>query len=334
MNSKRLLSLLLSVCLVVCCACGQGTAYNRDKEADVTGSTSETSDTEQNNQDKEIPVHVSAETIEVDGFDREFNIFFISDSHISLCDDRDEELKDKAAQRSASFKADGIEAWDRFDALVGEASSTDNDILILGGDIIDSAMYASIDHVKEQVDAFGGEYLYSMGNHDFEYGTEYFSQTAYSEYLPRLDEIHGKASYQVKEYDDLIIFAADDDNNQIDEAVLEAYKTEAAKGKPIVLIVHVPIEPVTGDDSLTEKCKEVWGPSQDGKSRVTMGVNGCYPNDTTREFLNLVLADDSPVVLVLAGHIHFYHKDMLNDRIVQIVSGAAFEGDALRVSLK
>ena len=109
MNSKRFLSLLLSVFLVICCACGQGTAYGKDKEADVADSTSEASDAEQASQDNKIPIRVSSETVEVEGIDREFNIFFISDSHISLCDDMDEELIDRAAQQSASFKADGIQ---------------------------------------------------------------------------------------------------------------------------------------------------------------------------------------------------------------------------------
>ena len=38
------------------------------------------------------------------------------------------------------------------------------------------------------------------------------------------------------------------------------------------------------------------------------------------EFYDLVLREDSPVVAVLAEHIHMYHKDMLNENIVQIVS--------------
>ena len=279
-----------------------------------------------------IPVNVTQETVDIKGYEKEFNIFFLADSHISLCDERDSDLIEKASQRSVMFKTDDIEAWDRFDALTDIISN--EDILILGGDIIDSAMYASIDHVEDRLKKLKIPYLYSMGNHDFEYGSEYFSATAYEEYLPRLKDMRDDTPYQIREYDDFIIFAADDDNSQIDPEILKAYKDVAKKGKPVILIVHVPIEPVTGDDSLTQKCKEVWGASSDGKSRVTMGVNGCYPNDTTKEFLDLVLSDDSPVVLVLAGHIHFYHKDMLNDNIVQIVTGAAFEGDALRVTLK
>jgi len=338
MNKGKIAAIFLSVLMISLSGCVDSTVKQESQELQNTGQTADTNkeDIEDINETNEsdIPINVTEETIDVEALDREFNIFFIADSHISMCDDRDSELMDKASQRSESFKADGIEAWDRFDALIAEVNKGDDDIVLFGGDIIDSAMYASIEHIQKQFETLKQPYLYLMGNHDFEYGTEYFSPTAYEEYLPRLEAMRGDAPYQVKEYDDLIIFTADDDNSQIDGPILEAYKTEAAKGKPIVLVVHVPIEPITGDNTLTEECKQMWGPSQDDKSRVTMGVNGCYPNATTGEFLDLVLAEDSPVVLVLAGHIHFYHKDMLNDKIVQIVTGAAFEGDALRIKLK
>ena len=280
-----------------------------------------------------IPVHIYEETISVPGIEGEHKIFFLADSHISICDDRDSGLMDYSALRTAGFAKDGIAAEDRFDAIIDKADQKEREMIILGGDIIDSAMYASIEHVNAKLDSLKTPYLFLMGNHDFEYGKEYFSETAYNEYLPRLEQMRGDNAYQVAEYEDLIYFAADDENSQISQEILDGYKEVAKKGKPIVLAIHVPIEPVTGDMSLVEKCKEVWGPSADGKSRVTMGINGCIPSPVTQEFLDLVLADDSPVVLVLAGHIHFYHRDMLNDRIPQIVTGAAFEGDAVEITI-
>ena len=71
---------------------------------------------------------------------------------------------------------------------------------------------------------------------------------AYSEYLPRLEELNHTQSYQVTEYDDLIIFTADDDMNMITADALEALKTVCSKGKPVVLCVHVPFEPQTEDE--------------------------------------------------------------------------------------
>lgn len=333
MKNKGFLALALAISLLTVTACGQN-GGNQEANAQSATPENENTVTVEETDTGSIPLNVRQEVIDVEGINGEHKIFFLADSHISMCDDRDAELMDKATQRAASFAADGIQAQDRFDAIIGKAGETDREMVILGGDIIDSAMYASIEHVKEQLDSLSSPYLLTMGNHDFEYGTEYFSPTAYEQYLPRLNEMRDDTPYQVREYDDIIYFTADDNNSQIDQAILDAYKVEAAKGKPIVLNVHVPIEPVTGDMSLVDECKAVWGPSADDKSRVTMGINGCYPNAVTSEFISLVTAEDSPVVLVLAGHIHFYHKDKLNDKIVQIVTGAAFEGEAVEITLK
>ena len=326
MKIKRILALALSISLLSVVACGQESNYQEADASDFSPVA--------NNDAIEIPVNVREEVIDVDELTKEHHIFFLADSHISMCDERDADLMDKATGRAASFAADGIQAQDRFDALIAKANESENEMVILGGDIIDSAMYASIDHVKEQLDSLNSEYMLLMGNHDFEYGTEYFSPVAYEQYLPRLQDMREDSPFQVKEYEDIIYFTADDNNNQIDQAILDAYKTEAAKGKPMVVAVHVPIEPVTGDMELVDKCKEVWGPSGDDKSRVTMGINGCYPNPVTKEFIDLITDEESPVILVLAGHIHFYHKDILNNDIVQIITGAAFEGEAVNITLK
>jgi hypothetical protein len=232
------------------------------------------------------------------------------------------------------YKTDGIEAWDRFDALMDEARKGDYDIVLLGGDIVDSAMYASIDFVEGRLEKLNKPYLYSMGNHDFEYGDEYFSAKAYKEYLPRLKELRDGTPYQIREYEDVTVFTADDDNNQIAGEVLEAYKKEAAKGKPMVLVLHVPLEPVTGSKALLKHCEEKYGETPDGRSKLFIGKNGCRPNSVTQEFIDNVLSDKSPVVLILAGHIHLYHKEMLNDRVLQIVTDPAFAGGGIRVRLK
>ena len=279
-------------------------------------------------------LHIEETTVDIEGMDDSFNIFFLADSHISKCDDRDRELMTKAAQRSLMFQKDGIDSWDRFDMLIEESRNRDTDLVIMGGDIVDSAMYASIDHVRDRIATLNVPYMYYMGNHDFEYGAEYFTPLSYSKYLPRLDDMHGKSSYQVREYDDFIIFAADDNNSQLNKEILDAFTKEIKKNKPVILALHVPIEPVTGDKTLIQKCDEVYGKNASKKYQLIMGQNGRVPNHITQKFIDLALSEDSPVIMVLAGHLHFYHRDMLNDKIVQIVTGPAYSGEALKITVK
>ena len=176
--------------------------------------------------------------------------------------------------------------------------------------------------------------LYSLENHDFQYGDEYFSETAFTEYLPRLYEITSADSYQILEYDDLIIFTANDKNNQISKETLAGFKSILSKEKPVVLVLHVPLEPLIENTTLLEDTINVWGPSDKGNSRVIIGEHGCKPQNPTKEFIKLVTAEDSPVKLILGGHIHFYHKDYVTDNIPQLITGAAFQKNAVFVQLK
>ncbi len=283
--------------------------------------------------EQEIPLNITEEVIDVEGIKEPFEIFFLADSHISLCDDRDMDLVSKAFQRSVLYKTDGIEAHDRFDALINAANTSDAKIVLMGGDVIDSAMYASIDHVRSALSSLDKPYLYSMGNHDFEYGREYFSEKAYNTYLPRLKEFRDGTEYQIRKFDELTIFTVDDRNNQVAPEVLKAFKKIVSEDKPIVLVIHVPIEPVTGSTQLLKKCEEIYRVPGD-EIRLFIGENGCLPDSVTREFIDLVLSDESPVVLVLAGHVHFYHREMLNNKTLQIITGPAFAGQALDITLK
>lgn len=279
-------------------------------------------------------LNISEENVEIEGITEEHDLYFIADTHITDCDERDEYLEEKANQRSELFQGpNNKKPVDILKEFVNETNEESGDLAILGGDIIDSAMYESIDEVKDTVDELECPYVYLTGNHDFEYGSEYFTETARQDYLPRLANLTDTTKdYQVVEYDDMVVFAVDDDNNQISQEVLDVTDDVLSKQKPVVLALHVPIEPQM-ENTLLQDSINMWGGDQNGHSRVLLGPEACVPNETTQKFLDLVLDELSPVKLVLAGHIHFYHKDELTSNITQIVTGAGFQGDALHVTI-
>ena len=117
-------------------------------------------------------IEITEENLEVKGLTKEYRFFFTADSHISLADERDtEEVKEKAVARHEAFTYNGFASEVYFDALMKEAGKRDEDMVILGGDIVDSAMFASLDRAKKAIDGQGHPYLYYSGNHDFEYGS-------------------------------------------------------------------------------------------------------------------------------------------------------------------
>lgn len=279
-------------------------------------------------------ITIQEHEIQIAGLEENYELFFMADTHISLWDERDAEIAEKAASRYEMFRSEGgIGAEESFRDMVEYISDEDPDLLIMGGDILDSAMWAAIEHVSEILEKQDFPWIYEMGNHDFEYGTEYFSPKCYSEYLPRFQQISDTyEGWQQIEYEDFIVFAVDDQNNQVSEAALKALEDIYDSGKAILLISHVPIEPLE-NNGLWDESVEVWGASQEGRSRVLLGPRSCYPNATTNKFLELVYAEESPIKLILSGHVHFYHDGALTKNTRQIVAGAGFNREMVKVTL-
>ena len=271
------------------------------------------------------------------GLDKPMDIIFIADTHISLCDERDSAVSDKAALRYQSFLSpDGLHSDEMFAEEMDYVKDMSPDLLILGGDIIDSAMYASIEYVDKALKDTGVEYIYGMGNHDFEYGKEYYSDVAYSEYLPRLSAVSGTDNgFQTREYDECVIMVVDDDNNQVTRGALDKLKELSEQDKPVILCTHVPIEPDTEySKELMDRSIEVWGAYDDGRSRVLLGDHGCIPNDVTRQFIDIVKDPEGPVRLVMSGHVHFHDESSLTEGLTQVITGAGYEGELIHLRLE
>ncbi|MBR5376225.1 MAG: metallophosphoesterase [Lachnospiraceae bacterium] len=257
--------------------------------------------------------------------------------HLSLCDDRDMEVYDKAVFRYGNMMdANGRPAYQTFHEFIDYANAENPDLFILGGDILDSAMMASVNFLQQELSTLDVPYMYMLGNHDFEYGNEYFSKRAYEEFRPRVVEVSGSESgAHLFDVAGIHVFAADDANNQFSAEEVSAFREVLEDGKPVLFVSHVPFEPEeTGEDSLYEKSVELFGTDSKGNSRALIGEHSVVPNDTTQEMLDMILAEDSPVFCVLAGHVHYPHEDMLKHGITQIVTGAAYRSRGVLLHLR
>lgn len=286
----------------------------------------------------EKQLYIYEKTMEIDGLERDVDILFIADMHLSLCDDRDMEVYDKAVYRYGHMlDANGRPAYQTFHEFVDYANAEKPELFILGGDIVDSAMLASVNFLQSELSALdpGVPYMYVLGNHDFEYGNEYFSKRAYEEFRPRVTEVSGSENgAHLFNLAGIHVFAADDANSQYTEEELQAFKEGCLDGKPVLFVSHVPFEPGMGDPFLYEKSIELFGTDSHGNSRALIGENSVIPSETTRQMMDLILAEDSPVFCVLAGHIHYPHEDMLTENITQIVTGAAYRSRGVLLHLR
>ena len=121
------------------------------------------------------------------------------------------------------------------------------------------------------------------------------------------------------EYDDICVLGIDNSTSQLPAEALEKIKEVFAIGKPIILVTHVPIDSKL-DSSLAEQSKVVW------QDRALLWGDGCTyePDENTREFLDMVYATDSPVKLVLSGHLHFSWDGYITENTREHVFNPAY----------
>lgn len=282
--------------------------------------------------DKEIYVH--EEQIDIEGLDKKITIFFVADAHICLCDERDEEIKEDCDSRYLDFMRDSRGSEENFSLVMDYVRKENPDMVIFGGDITDEATYASIDYVKEEINKLNCPYYYLMGNHDFMYGDEYFSEKAYSEYFSRYDDINEvKAGCQTVCFDEFNLLLLDDNNNQVCDETLQAIDFLQKDNKPVIIAQHVPFVPTYGDSDLIERTNEMWGTAYQDYSRVLMGEHANKPNDTTAKLIDYVSDSNNSVKMILAGHVHFFHEDYMSENTKQLVVKPAFERGLIKLVL-
>ena len=281
---------------------------------------------------KEVAVY--EEKVDIEGLEEPFTIIYIADAHICLCDDRDAEVKDILESRYKEFERDSLGSEKNFSIVMDYVKKEKPDLVIFGGDMADEATYASIEYIEKEIGKLKCPYLFIMGNHDFAYGNEYFSEKAYADYFTRYDSLNEvKEGCQIKEYDNFAILLLDDYNNQVCDETVDAIQTLKEKGKEVIIAEHVPILPLYEETDIVERTNEIWGGDEYGQSRVLMGDGAVYPKGATNHLIAFASQDDGLVKLLLAGHIHFYHRDKINESAVQVTAKPAFERGIVKVTL-
>lgn len=73
--------------------------------------------------------------------------------------------------------------------------------------------------------------------------------------------------------------------------------------------------PIPGQQGYGDRIIHLWG-------------TDCFysPDEVTQQFLDMVFAEDSPVVAVIGAHLHFVYDDQLTEKIPQYVFDASFKG--------
>jgi len=268
---------------------------------------------------------ITEETVYIDGLEEEYTFLFLTDSHVVIQDDKaSEQERQYTEQRYGMFvNEEGIPSAEQFPEWIEYANEMDVDAVLLGGDIIDAPSDANVEWLQEQLAELEMPYLYVPGNHDWTYPWEYMTDYGKENYLPELASVmRENTTIQSVEIGELLFVGVDNSPGQVNPDVIPAYGELLAQDKAVILLNHVPY----ATETLLPKAVEAW----EGATVIGNEENGGIgPNEASQNFLERITAENSPVKLVLAGHVHLYDDGIIDgDRqLRQIVGSAAYEGE-------
>ncbi|MBD5529095.1 MAG: hypothetical protein HDR02_11945 [Lachnospiraceae bacterium] len=278
---------------------------------------------------KEIKKYITEQTIYVEGLQEDYTLLFLTDIHAVIMDPEAQgQQAENQVERAAMFvNWEGISAEEQLAEWIDYANENQVDAVLLGGDIIDTPSKANLEWLEEQLSRLDMPWLYVLGNHDWTYPWEYMTDTGKETYLPLFEPfMQGNTAIQRLDLGEFSVVGIDNSSNQVRAEVLAEYEKILAEGEPMVVMAHVPFL----TQSILPKAKNIWS-----SPVVIGGDGGIYPDENSRRFTGLTTAADSPVELVLTGHVHFYDQDVIAGEkdVFQLTGGAGYLGEACLIHL-
>jgi len=176
----------------------------------------------------------------VPGMKESVRVFHASDTHLALHDSRDDAYAGNYARMAkwpGSTKA--------FSDTLAKAAAAKADLIALTGDIISFPTLANVEFVSRELEKSGLDWMYTAGNHDWHFeGVPGSDREQRAEWAPkRLAPLYRGANplMSSKVVKGVRFVAIDDSIYHISEEQLAFWRAEAAKGEPVVLMMHIPI---------------------------------------------------------------------------------------------
>lgn len=276
--------------------------------------------------DGEYVTTVKECNIEIPGVKKTYHFLYLSDMHILVMSD-EVAANDRGTvqSRMQELGHDGHSSTEIFGQIISNANQAGLDGVLLGGDIIDFLSIANLEWLNDNLERLEAPSMLVTADHDL---TCWW--TGYSEEEQK--ELREQLPYeplQVMDYHEFLIVGISNTTSPIQEEVVKQLKDIFALGKPVIIVQHVPIASIV-DNELKEKSREAWN----GKA-LLWGEDCSYEADgTTQEYLNMINDPESPVVAVLAGHLHFEYEGRINDKVKQYLFSPAYTGEVAYVTVK
>ncbi len=232
------------------------------------------------------------------GLKKPVRLIVVNDLHLQINNDEiAPDQKEFMTNRVQEFTTDGLTTEKRWKKLPALINKEEADYVLFVGDMLDFNSEATTSALREGVEKFNKPLLYVRADHDIENYWQPANDWVKS--MERQAAISDNSALIVAELEEIILMGVNYSQNDITEETLEQIKDVMGRGKPVIVVMHIPI----GQDEGTElqaRSEEVRG----GR-HLYIGHGGeKEPNAYTAAFIDMIYADDSPVVAVLTGHLH------------------------------
>jgi hypothetical protein len=265
-----------------------------------------------------------------------FKVLVVADTHLFTDDDRGEPYRQfsgrmaKAYNQTVHFQTgESTNPEQSFAQALKHAQESKVDLLALVGDIFSFPSEAAIDWVDDRLTSASLPYLYTAGNHDWHYeGMKGPLETLRATWIEkRLKPLYQGNHPLMAAYDvqGVTFLAIDNSDYQILPEQLDFFRKHVHGGKPMVLMVHIPL--FAPGRPIGFGCGHPnWGAKTDRNHELERRPK--WPElghtEVTMNFHREVFS--APNLLgVFAGHIHRQSIDVMNG-IPQIVTDANAKG--------
>ncbi|MBQ2726628.1 MAG: metallophosphoesterase [Clostridia bacterium] len=265
-------------------------------------------------------------TVRIPGLTKRYTFCHISDVHVAYArPDEPKEAREMAEKHAQRWSPNGILPVDALDAALNHADRIHADGVFLCGDCADYLSDGTAAYLHDRIARTETEVFFVCGNHE---GGDYYKKVedlrvCYPVYA---DLMYGSPAFWVRDMGEFLIIGMDDSDKNIRREQISALEEQLERGKPIVLLIHIPVYTAAIDPPVRTQ----WGPG--GCDYFTLGL----PHDPplSREFCKLLSQKDNNIAAIFAGHIHLAHEGEFAPGKMQYTSAPTFTGYLREVTLE
>lgn len=288
-------------------------------------------------------------TLKIPEIEKEMTIFHVTDSHLLLCDESDDEqIQNYFVFARQWFLDNGTRndeayAHDIFAQQIKVICDISPDMTVFTGDMVGAPTSVGIAHLAKEMKKVGS-YMYVPGNHDWikqmdltEKGE--LTEEKRAEAIARFESIISAEDFdfQARELNGLTLIGINSSDYFVTEKQLKKLREQFDKGKPCILFIHIPVF----TEGLISVSEAMWQtpiltavpPEIIDKTAEHIRKAITPPTNTTYEFLELISREDIPLKAVFSGHLHFSHESPLKNGVIQYVTDMGYNGTIRKINI-